>query len=78
MVSHVSFVYNDPDILGQTIFIKRGKHQGKLGLVKRVIDDERYQVSGGDFGEKTEVFNRNEFIVHRYRKIRMRADRHQW
>lgn len=78
MVSHVSFVYNDPDILGQTIFIKRGKHQGKLGLVKRVIDDEKYLVTGGDFGETSEHFKRSEFIVYRYRKIKMRAERHRW
>lgn len=78
MVSHVSFVYNDPDILGQTIFVKRGKHQGKLGLVKHIFEDEVYEVSGGDFGEERARFKRNEFIVHRYRKVRMRADRHQW
>ncbi len=78
MVSHVSFVYNDPDILGQTIFIKRGEHQGKLGLVKRVVNDEEYQVSGGDFGEETASFKRKEFIVYRYRKIKMRPERHRW
>lgn len=78
MMPHVSFVYNDPDILGQTIFIKRGRHQGKLGLVKKVLADETYEVSGGDFGDSLVQFKRNEFIVHCYRKVKMRADRHRW
>lgn len=73
MGSNVSFLFNDPDILGQTVFIKRGPHQGKIGLVKEVLDNEVYMVTGADFGKERAKFLRKEFIVHRYRKIRMRS-----
>ncbi|MCC5854963.1 MAG: DUF3912 family protein [Idiomarina sp.] len=75
MSNNVSFLYNNPDFLGQTVFIKRGKHQGKMGLVKKVLAKERYAVTAGDFGEDVVEFERQEFIVHRYRKLKMRADR---
>lgn len=75
MSQHVTFVYNDPEILGQTVFIKRGPHQGKLGIVKRVTEQERFEVTGGDFGKAFVLFSRKEFIVYRHRKLRMRADK---
>ncbi|WP_241971834.1 DUF3912 family protein [Aliidiomarina taiwanensis] len=69
----MSFLFNDPDILGQTVFIKRGPHQGKIGLVKEVLNNDVYMVTGADFGKERAQFKRKEFIVHRYRKIRMRS-----
>lgn len=75
MQSQVSFIYNDPDFMGQTIFVKRGKHQGKLGVVKRVVSKDVFEVSQGDFGNTPVQFNRAEFLVYRHRKLRMRANR---
>ena len=75
MHPQVTFIYNDPDFLGQTIFVKRGKHQGKLGIVKRVLNSETFEVSGGDFGAEAVRLQRKEFLVYRYRKLKMRADK---
>lgn len=75
MHPQVNFIYNDPDFLGQTIFVKRGEHQGKLGIVKRVLADDTFEVAGGDFGDQVITFKRKEFLVYRYRKLKMRADK---
>ncbi|CUS48905.1 MAG: KOW motif [Idiomarinaceae bacterium HL-53] len=77
MLSQVSFIYNDPDFLGQTVFIKRGKHQGKLGVVKKVLSDDIFQVSLGDFADDVVEFKRQEFLVYRHRKLKMKADRNE-
>ncbi|WP_207916204.1 MULTISPECIES: DUF3912 family protein [Gammaproteobacteria] len=74
-MNQVSFVYNDPDFLGQTIFVKRGPHQGKLGVVKRVVSKDIFEVGQGDFGDNFVKFKREEFLVYRHRKLKMRADR---
>ncbi|RUO31688.1 hypothetical protein CWE12_01440 [Aliidiomarina sedimenti] len=71
----VCFTYNSRQFLGQTVFVKRGAHQGKMGQVIRELDDERYQVSLGDFGQETVVFDRSDFLVHRYRKIKVPVSR---
>lgn len=71
----VCFTYNSRQFLGQTVFVKRGTHQGKMGQVIRELDDERYQISLGDFGQETVVFDRSDFLVHRYRKIKVPVSR---
>lgn len=71
----VCFTYNSGQFLGQTIFVKRGLHQGKMGQVVRELDGETYQVSLGDFGQDKVTFKRSEFLVHRYRKVRVPVNR---
>ncbi|RUO81392.1 hypothetical protein CWI84_01140 [Idiomarina tyrosinivorans] len=70
-----TFSYNNPRIQGQTVFIKRGQHQGKLGIVSKIIDNEEYVVSQGDFGKDEVSFKREEFLVYRFRKIKVPIDR---
>lgn len=69
-----TFSYNNPRIQGQTVFVKRGKHQGKLGLVVKTNGDI-FTVSQGDFGSEQIELRREEFLVHRYRKIKVPIDR---
>ena len=59
----------------RTIFVKRGPHCGKLGIVKQQNKDGSYVVSQADFGDELISFKREEFIVYRYRKIRVPIDR---
>ncbi|RUO77655.1 DUF3912 family protein [Idiomarina seosinensis] len=70
-----TFAYNNPRINGQTIFVKRGEHAGKLGIVKQVLENEKFLVSQADFGTEQVVLKRAEFLVYRYRKIRVPIDR---
>ncbi|EKE86909.1 DUF3912 family protein [Idiomarina xiamenensis] len=70
-----TFVYNSPRILGQTVFIKRGPHQGKLGMVRKQVDDDHFTVTHGDFGDQHITFERGEFLVYRHRKMRIPIDR---
>lgn len=74
-MSGVSFSYNNPQFLGQTVFIKRGENQGKMGQVVREDVDDYYQVSLGDFGNEKLRFHRSDFLVYRYRKVRMPVTR---
>ena len=74
-MSGPTFAYNNPRINGQTIFIKRGEHAGKLGIIKQVLDNERFVVSQADFGAEKVVFKRADFLVYRYRKIRVPIDK---
>lgn len=74
-MTSVCFSYNSRQFLGQTVFIKRGLHQGKMGQVVRELDDERYEVSLGDFGREKVMFDRSEFLIHRYRKIKVPVTR---
>ncbi|RUO65374.1 hypothetical protein SAMN06297229_1225 [Pseudidiomarina planktonica] len=74
-MSGPTFTYNNPRLQGQTIFVKRGKHQGKLGLVIKVLEDDKYIVSQGDFAVEKVMFDRSEFLVHRYRKIKVPIDK---
>lgn len=74
-MSGPTFSYNNPRFQGQTVFIKRGKFQGKLGLVVQILDDENFVVSQGEFGKEKITFHRSEFLVHRYRKIKVPIDR---
>ena len=71
----VSFTYNSRQFLGQTIFVKRGPHQGKMGQVIRELENEKYEVSLGDFAQQKLIFNRSDFLIHRYRKIRVPVTR---
>ncbi|NQZ04497.1 DUF3912 family protein [Idiomarina sp.] len=70
-----TFSYNNPRINGQTIFVKRGPHCGKLGIVKQQNQDGSYLVSQADFGAELISFKREEFIVYRYRKIKVPIER---
>lgn len=74
-MSGPTFSYNNPRINGQTIFVKRGEHAGKLGIVKEHLPHDEYRVSQGDFGEQQVVLKRNEFLVYRYRKIKVPIER---
>ena len=74
-INYPSFTYNNPRIQGQTVFIKRGPHQGKLGIIAKVMDNERYLVSQADFGSEPVIFKRSDWLVHRYRKIKVPMDR---
>jgi len=74
-MSGPTFSYNNPRLQGQTVFIKRGKHQGKLGLVVKVLSEDEFIVSQGEFGKEKETFKRAEFLVHRYRKIKIPIDK---
>lgn len=71
----MTFLYNDPDILGQTVFIKRGPHQGALGMVKKQVAEQEYEVTGGDFGDELVRFSRKEFVLYRHRKIKIDSKR---
>lgn len=71
----VCFTYNSRQFLGQTVFIKRGQHQGKMGQVVRELDDDEYLVSMGDFGENKLNFHRSDFLIHRHRKVRVPVSR---
>lgn len=73
--NYPTFSYNNPRIQGQTVFIKRGPHQGKLGIIVKTLDNERFAVSQADFGSEKIIFKRCDFLVHRYRKIRVPIDR---
>jgi len=75
MMSGPTFSYNNPRILGQTVFIKRGPHQGKMGLVVKALADDKFTVSQGEFGKESATFDRAEFLVYRYRKIKVPVDR---
>ena len=52
-----TFSYNNPRINGQTIFVKRGPHCGKLGIVKQQNKDGSYMVSQADFGMSSLALN---------------------
>ncbi|MCL5255133.1 MAG: DUF3912 family protein [Gammaproteobacteria bacterium] len=67
----VCFTYNSRQFLGQTVFIKRGEHQGKMGQVVRELDDDNYEISMGDFGPQKLKFHRSSFLIHRHRKVRV-------
>lgn len=71
----VSFTYNSRQYLGQTVFVKRGEHQGKMGQVTRELDNETFLVSLGDFGSEKVTFHRSDFLVHRHRKVRVPVTR---
>ena len=71
----VSFTYNSRRYLGQTVFIKRGEHQGQVGQVVRELDNEQFLVALGDPNPQQGTFHRSDFIVHRHRKVRMPAER---
>lgn len=71
----VCFTYNSRQFLGQTIFVKRGPHQGKMGQVVRELAADQYEISLGDFKDEKLVFNRSDFLIHRYRKIRVPVTR---
>lgn len=79
----VCFTYNSRQFLGQTVFIKRGKYQGKMGQVVRELDNDRYQVAFGEPGQRVGEgssdnvveFNRADFLIHRYRKVRVPVSR---
>lgn len=73
--NYPSFTYNNPRIHGQTVFIKRGPHQGRFGIIGKVLDNDRYMVSQADFGSEQVIFKRSDFLVHRYRKIKIPIDR---
>ena len=75
IMSGPTFSYNNPRINGQTVFVKRGEHAGKLGIVKEELNDGRYLVTQADFGNEKVYLNRNEFLVYRYRKIRVPIDK---
>lgn len=70
-MSGVCFFYNSPQFLGQTVYIKRGKNQGKMGRVVRELEGEYYQISHGDFDDETLKVHRSDFLVHRYRRVKM-------
>lgn len=74
-MSGVSFLYNSRQFLGQTVFVKRGLHQGKMGQVTRELEQDQYEVSLGDFGSEQVLFHRSEFLIHRYRKIKIPVNR---
>lgn len=71
----VCFSYNSRNFLGQTVFVKRGPHQGMMGQVVRELDNERYEISLGDFAEQKLIFTRAEFLLHRHRKVRVPVNR---
>ena len=75
MMNGPTFSYNNPRINGQTIFVKRGEHAGKLGIVKQTLEGERFVVSQADFGDEKVTLKRSEFLVYRYRKIRVPIDK---
>lgn len=73
-MSGPTYTYNNPRINGQTVFVKRGEHTGKLGIVKQSLGGERYLVAQADFDEPVEL-ERKEFLVYRYRKVKVPIDR---
>lgn len=70
-----TFEYNNPRINGQTIFVKRGEHTGKLGIVKQELGKNQFLVSQADFGKEQVQLNRDHFLVYRYRKIHIPIDK---
>ena len=71
----VSFTYNSRRYLGQTVFIKRGEHQGQVGQVVRELDNEQFLVALAEPRTQPATFHRSDFIVHRHRKLRVPAER---
>ncbi|WP_404399289.1 DUF3912 family protein [Idiomarina seosinensis] len=70
-----TFAYNNPRINGQTIFVKRGEHAGKLGIVKEELGKDEFLVSQADFGTEKVKLSRKQFLVYRYRKIHVPIDK---
>lgn len=74
-MGEVSFTYNSRQYLGQTVFIKRGPHQGKMGQVKRELGNDEFIVSLGAPDNQQVSFHRSDFLIHRHRRIRVPASR---
>lgn len=74
-MGEVSFTYNSRQYLGQTVFIKRGEHQGKMGQVKRELGNDKFVVALGDEENERVTFHRSDFLIYRHRKIRIPANR---